>query len=294
LIPITVPEVVAHRLSSALSIAYFNGRREGIHATGSHVRLKTMEIAIDKAAGGRESLKVVFFADTHVGPFLRTSRLEKIVELINRQNPDLVLIAGDVYDEGLPPEELERLPLVLRRIRSRDGVFASPGNHEFFAGIRQSEDIFAKSGITFLRDRVEFVAGSYYVAGRSTRTYLGPDRRRVPLATILAGVDKNFPVILLEHVPVHLEEAAEAGVDLQLSGHTHGGGAFPATLINGLLYDIGAGYGRRGNTQVYVTTGVGVWSPPIRVGTTAEIVLMKLNFRKIRGIGPESGNGGAS
>jgi len=244
-----------------------------------HVRVKTIDIAIDKAAGAFNGLNLVFLADLHVGPFLRTARLERIVEQINGLDPDLVLIAGDVYDEGLRPSELERLPLVLAKIRSRYGVFASPGNHEFFAGIRQSEAIFAKSGIAFLLDKAEFVAGSFTVAGRSTRSYLGPDRRRVPLATILQGVDKSFPIFLLEHVPVHLEEAAAAGVDLQLSGHTHAGGVFPVTLINGLLYDIGYGYGRRNGLQVYVTAGVGVWAPPIRLGTTGEIVKMRVTFR---------------
>jgi predicted MPP superfamily phosphohydrolase len=79
------------------------------------------------------------------------------------------------------------------------------------------------------------------------------------------------PVILLDHTPIGLNEAADAGVDLQLSGHTHAGQVFPATLVNSLLYETGNGYGRKGKTQYYVTTGVGVWSPPARIGTTAEI-----------------------
>jgi hypothetical protein len=243
-----------------------------------HVRVKTMDISIAKKAGPLENLKAVFLADLHVGPFLRTSRLEKIVDKINAQDPDVVLIAGDVYDEGMLPAELERLPGVLAKIRARDGVFASPGNHEFFAGIRQSTALFEKAGITFLRDKAVLVADAYTVAGRSTRSYLGPDRRRVPLAKILEGVDPSLPVILLEHVPVHLEEAAAAGIDLQLSGHTHAGGVFPATLINRFLYDIAYGYGRRRNTQIYVTSGVGVWAPPIRIGTTGEIVRMDIRF----------------
>ena len=244
-----------------------------------HVRVRTMDITIDKSGHGREGISAVFLADIHVGPFLSTSRLERIVERINALDPDVVLMAGDSFDEGLPPAELERLPFVLSKIRARDGVFASAGNHEFFAGIRNSIAIYERAGISFLMDRAVLVADSFYVAGRNTRTYIGPDRRRVPIAAIFQDADPAYPWILLEHVPAHLDEAEAAGVDLQLSGHTHAGGVFPVTLINGLLYDVGAGYGRRGKTQIYVTSGVGVWAPPIRVGTTGEIVRMNIKFR---------------
>jgi len=248
-----------------------------IHA--GHFKVKTLDIVIDKAAGGRASLNLVLFADLHVGPFLGSSRLEKIVAAVNGLDPDIVVIPGDFYDEVARPEELERMVEILGRIRSRLGVYASAGNHEYFGGIARSTDLLARSGIRFLRDQTALVDESFAVVGRDSRSYLGADRRGSPFSVLLAGVDKSRPIIVLDHRPVRLDEAAEAGVDLVLCGHTHAGGVFPATLINGLLYKIGYGYGRIKNTQVYVTSGLGVWQPPIRVGTTAEIVRMKIAFR---------------
>jgi len=243
-----------------------------------HVRIKTMDIVIPKAAGDVRSLNLVLVADIHVGPFLHNPRLEKIVGMVNSLNPDLVLLPGDIVNEDTRPAELEKMTVTFRKIRSRYGVFASTGNHEYFAGIEKSLGYLKRSGFTVLQDEFTLVGNSFYLVGRSNNTYIGDQEKRKPLKEILAGADLDLPVILLDHQPVHLEEAAEAGVDLQLSGHTHGGGIFPLTIINNLLYEVGRGYYRKGKTQYYVTLGVGIWEPPARIGTTAEIVLMKVRF----------------
>lgn len=244
-----------------------------------HVRIHAMEIAIDKKAGGMESLNLVFLSDIHLGPYLHILRLEKIVQMINSLDPDVVLILGDIVNEEALTSEKERLPDTLGKIRARFGVYACMGNHEYFAGIRNSLDLLRRSHITGLQNQAVLVADSFYLVGRSNRSYIAHNERRTPLKEILKDVNMNLPVILMDHQPVHLEEAAEAGVDLQLSGHTHGGAVFPVTLVNDRLYEIGRGYGRKMNTQYYVTVGVGVWSPPIRIGTTSEIVQMKVKFR---------------
>jgi len=244
-----------------------------------YFRLKTMDIVIDKRANGIETLNLVVLADIHVGPFLHNPRLEKIVQTINSLNPDLVLIPGDIVNEETLPSELEKMTTSFRKIRSRYGVFASTGNHEYFAGIEKSLAYLKKSGFTVLQDEAVLVNNSLTIVGRLNASYIGQTERRKPLTEILSGANLNLPVILLDHQPVHLEEAQMAGVDLQLSGHTHGGGIFPITIISNRLYEIGRGYGRKGKTQYYVTTGVGIWEPPARIGTTAEIVLMKVKFR---------------
>jgi len=244
-----------------------------------HVRIHAMEIAIDKKAAGMESLNLVFLSDIHLGPYLHISRLEKIVQMINSLDPDVVLILGDIVNEEALTSEKERLPDTLAKIRARFGVYACMGNHEYFAGIKNSLESLRRSRITGLQNQAVLVAGSFYLVGRSNRSYIAHNERRMPLKEILKDVNMNLPVILMDHQPVHLEEAAETGVDLQLSGHTHGGAVFPITLVNDRLYEIGRGYGRKINTQYYVTVGVGVWSPPIRIGTTSEIVQMKVKFR---------------
>jgi len=244
-----------------------------------YFRVKTMDIMIDKRANGMETMNIVVLADIHVGPFLHNPRLEKIVQTINSLNPDLVLIPGDIVNEETLPSELEKMTATFRKIRSRYGVFASTGNHEYFSGIEKSLAYLKKSGFTVLQDEAVAVNASLVIAGRINSSYIAGTERRKPLTEILRGVDMNLPVILLDHQPVHLEESRAAGVDLQVSGHTHGGGIFPFTLINDRLYEIGRGYGRKGKTQYYVTSGVGIWEPPARIGTTAEIVLMKVKFR---------------
>jgi len=247
-------------------------------AYARHVRVNTMEIEIGKKAGERGSLNLVFFSDIHVGPFLRTARLEKIVEQINSLEPDVVLILGDIMNEEALSSEREQLPITLGKIQARFGVYACLGNHEHFAGIKNSLELFRKSRITALQNQAALVAGSFYLVGRSNRSYIGQNERRMPLKEILKDADMNLPVILMDHQPVRLEEAAEAGVDLELCGHTHGGAVFPITLVDNLFYEISRGYGRKLNTQYYVTSGVGVWTPPARIGTTSEIVQMKVKF----------------
>lgn len=244
-----------------------------------HVRIKTMDITIGKPAADIKSLNLVLLADIHVGPFMHSPRLEKIVQMVNSLDPDLVLIPGDIVNEETLATELEKMTVTFRKIHSRFGVFASTGNHEYFAGIEKSLDYLRRSGFTVLQDEAKLVNNSFYVVGRSNSDYIVRRDRRKSLKEILNGADLNLPVILLDHQPVHLGDAADAGVDLQLSGHTHGGGVFPFTIINNLIYEIALGYGRKGKTQYYVTSGVGVWEPPARIGTTAEIVLMRVTFQ---------------
>jgi predicted MPP superfamily phosphohydrolase len=213
-----------------------------------HVRINSMEITIDKKAAGMDSLNLVALSDIHLGPYMRIPRLEKIVRMIKSLDPDVVLILGDIVNEEALTSEKEQLPNSLGKIRARFGVYACMGNHEHFAGIKNSLELLRRSGITGLQNKAELVAGSFYLVGRSNRSYIAHNERRMPLKEILKDVNMNLPVILMDHQPVHLEEAAEAGVDLQLSGHTHGGAVFPITLVNDRLFEIARGYGRKMNT----------------------------------------------
>jgi uncharacterized protein len=243
-----------------------------------------LEISINKKKDGLDSLNAIFLSDIHVGPFMRVSRLGKIVRTINGLNPDVVLIGGDVINEETLPSELEKLPGTLSMLRARFGVFACTGNHEYFAGIAKSLELLKQSKIDVLQDRTVLVDGSFYIAGRSNKSYIGSKEQRIPIKEILKGSDMNRPVIFLDHQPVKLDEASDAGVDLQLSGHTHAGQVFPISWINDRLFEIGCGYGRKNKTQFYVTSGVGVWAPPARIGTDSEIVYLKIRFNSDKGM----------
>ncbi len=245
-----------------------------------HVRVHPMGITIEKSGGELKSLNLVALADIHVGPFLRVSRLEKIIAKVNALNPDVVLLLGDIMNEETIEPERERLPAALAEIRAKYGVFTCFGQHEYFLGKNYSLALFKAANIRVLEDEAVLVADSFYLVGRSGHGYFSNSRRRPPLGHILKDADIRRPVILLDHTPIGLSEAADAGVDLQLSGHTHAGQVFPATLVNSFLYEIGNGYGRRGKTQYYVSAGVGVWSPPARIGSTAEIAQLKITLEK--------------
>ncbi|MGE4414041.1 MAG: metallophosphoesterase, partial [Bacteroidales bacterium] len=160
-----------------------------------------------------------------------------------------------------------------KKIDSRYGVFAISGNHEFYGGER--EEIYSylrSSGIEMLLDSVATVAGGIQIVGREDKT----NRNRSTLPDLMKGINHDYPVILMDHQPFGLEEAQNNGVDLQLSGHTHNGQFWPGNLIVKMMYEIGYGYGKKGDTHYYVTSGVGLWGPKFRIGTESEIVVIKL------------------
>lgn len=154
-------------------------------------------------------------------------------------------------------------------------VFTVLGNHEYYTGnLNESLKIFKEANITILRDEVVEIAGIYLV-GREDAS-----RKRKNLASLLEGVHKEKPIILLDHQPVALEEAKIAGVDLQLSGHTHRGQFFPNQLITKRLYEVDYGYLAKEQLQVIVSSGYGTWGPPVRIGTQSEIVDIQVKFKK--------------
>lgn len=248
-----------------------------IHAR--HIRLKTVEIVLDKPAAGLSSLEAVLVSDIHLGTLFSIKRLERLVTRINALHPEIVFIAGDVLNEGLTDEDLEGMAAALRKIVSRYGVFACPGNHEYYARLERSLPALRRGGIDVLQDAARLVADAFLVVGRGNTEYLLALEKRKPLSEILAGADLRRPVILLDHQPARLADSAAAGVDLQLSGHTHAGQMIPFSWINNALWDIGYGYGRAGRMQVYVSSGAGVWGLPIRLGTNSELVRLKIVFQ---------------
>ncbi len=238
------------------------------------------DVKVDKAAGDLRELKIVLVTDIHLGKIIRNGRLTELVDSINSRRPDLVLLAGDIIDEDIGPFISENMAATFQRIQSRFGVFAVLGNHEYIG--RQTEtavELLQKSGITVLRDSFVNVDGRFVVAGREewdrTRFGYGP---RKPLADLLQGADVKKPILLLDHQPRNLSEPADAGVDLQVSGHTHRGQLFPNQWLTGALYELDHGYLRKGNLQIIVSAGFGTWGPPVRTSAASEIVEIKVVF----------------
>lgn len=241
--------------------------------------IKKLDLNINKKAGKIKSLKIAMASDLHLGTIINRKRLSKIVNKINSINPDIILLPGDVVDEDIGPVIKQNAGELLRTLKAKYGIFAITGNHEYIGGAKAACNYLTEHGIKELRDSTILIEDSFYIVGREDRASKGfAGILRKPLNMLLEGVNKELPVILMDHQPVHLEDAEKNGIDLQLSGHTHHGQLWPFNFITKKIYEVSMGYKQKGNTHYYVSCGVGSWGPPIRTGNRPEILMINLRF----------------
>jgi predicted MPP superfamily phosphohydrolase len=242
-------------------------------------RITTLHLSVAKKSATIKKLNIVVASDIHLGTIVGRPRLEAIVNRINELSPDLVLLPGDIVDEDLSPVIKQNPGEAFAGIKSRFGVYASTGNHEFIAGVEKACAYLTRHNITMLRDESVKIGDSFFLVGREDRMINRfTDRRRKELPELMAPVDKTFPVIMMDHQPFGLEEVARQGVDLQLSGHTHDGQLWPFNYIVDSIYELSWGYRGIGDAHFYVSDGVGTWGPPVRIGNRPEIVNIILSF----------------
>ena len=250
-------------------------------------RLRTvdLEIRLPAKTGSVDRLTVVVASDLHLGALVGPKRLEKVVRRMNDLAPDVVLFVGDIVDESVTEEIEARLGGIMRRLRAPLGIYAALGNHESYSGLGRNVACLRACGLTVLQDEAAEVAGAVRLVGRRDPSSLAVQEVRLSIPGILArsGLGADLPVVVLDHQPVRFEEVIEAGADLQISGHTHDGQIFPIGLINGLIYELNWGYLRKGGTQFYVTSGAGTWGPPVRIGSRAEVVRLRIIFDRTGG-----------
>lgn len=228
-----------------------------------------------KMEGGKKS--VLLASDLHLGTTISTGRLGKMVAMMNEQDADVILLAGDIFDEDLGPVIRNNLGDLLKTLRSKEGVYAILGNHEFYGNNLSAQDYLEKHQITVLRDSIAFLKDSTAIIGREDITSVQMNGRdRKSLEMLLTQVNHSYPVIVMDHQPFRLEEVASYPVDLHVSGHTHHGQLWPFNYITGALFRISKGYGKIGNTHFYVSPGVGTWGPPIRTSCRPEIILLEM------------------
>lgn len=257
-------------VTGAIAVGYFNARSP---------RLRTLRLHIDKNVDSLRTLNLAVASDIHLGTIIGRSRLDAIVETINALEPDLILLPGDIVDEDLGPVIKQNLGETLRKLKAKYGVLAITGNHEYIGGVEEACKYLEEHGITVLRDTSVRVNNSLFVVGREDRSISQFARKkRKPLEDLMTQVDKRFPVILMDHQPFGLDEAVRQGIDLQLSGHTHHGQIWPFQLITKAVYELSWGYLKRASTHIYVSSGVGTWGPPVRIGNTPEIVNIQLTL----------------
>lgn len=250
------------------------------HINAINPRINRLTIDVPKQANGLKELNIVMASDIHMGTLIGPRRTGKLVNTINSLKPDIILFAGDIVDEDLAPVIRQNLGKSLKMLSAPLGVYGITGNHEYIGGAEQAVKYLEAHGITMLRDSVVKIADAFYVAGREDREksrFSG--RNRLEVKELLRNTDMSFPVILLDHQPYELNKATEAGIDLQLSGHTHHGQLWPLNYITKAIYEVSTGYKQKGNSHFYVSTGFGGWGPPVRVGHRPEIVNITLRFR---------------
>lgn len=244
-----------------------------------HPKVTHYDLVIPKAAGSLNELRVALVSDIHLSNVMNNNRLEQMVKIINSLNPDLVLIPGDIIEDA-DVFAKQNMMDNFKKLQAGYGIFISLGNHEYYRGnVKETLESLEKIGFHILKDEYVLVENSFYVVGQDDPAVGHLGVRRKELKEILEGVDKKLPLFLLNHQPIDLEIAQKEGIDLQVSGHTHRGQVFPANIITSLIFEKDWGYLKKGNLQLVVTSGYGLWGPPLRIGSSSEIVEIIINFK---------------
>lgn len=244
-----------------------------------------------------DNLKISLVSDIHLGYNTHLSHIKKMVDMINNSNSDLVLIAGDIFDNNYEAiDNDEDIINELKRIKSKYGVYAVYGNHDIdekiLAGFTfnwdksevlidpRMEEFLSKSNIKTLRDETILIDDSFYLIGRLDYHKYGIKiNERKTIEELIKDIDIDKPIIVLDHEPYELNELSNNNVDLDLSGHTHNGQMFPSNILIKVIWDNPYGLLKVGNMTSIVTSGIGVYGPNMRVLTTAEVVNINVNFK---------------
>jgi uncharacterized protein len=249
------------------------------HINALNPRVKRIDIHIAKKAGQLKALHIAAASDIHMGTLVGPRRTAKLVRMLNECNADMILLAGDIVDEDLAPVIHNDLGRSLLKLKAPMGVFAITGNHEYIGGAEAAVKYLEEHGIRMLRDTVIKIRESFYLAGRNDRdSRRFSAKERKGLDEVLEGVDFSLPVIMMDHQPFNLQQVADAGVDFQLSGHTHHGQLWPFNYITEAIYEVSWGYKQKNNSQFYVSSGYGGWGPPVRTGNRPEIIDIYITF----------------
>ena len=240
----------------------------------SNPRVKDVNVSIRNLPEQWKGRTIVQLSDVHLGHVYKAGFLEKVVRKVNSLHPDMVVITGDLFD-GMDGTLFDMVAPI-NELKPPLGTYFITGNHENYLGVDKAYASIGATGVISLKDEVRDLDGLQLIG----LSYPQRGLRKDVYGTIesLPGFVQGKPTILLYHPPVEIEHAKAAGVNLQLSGHTHRGQVFPVCFITDYIYK-GMSYGLHtlGDYNIYTTDGVGTWGPPMRTGNTPEIVDIKLN-----------------
>ncbi|GAA2321733.1 metallophosphoesterase [Streptomyces kunmingensis] len=268
--------LLARSVGAVATVAAVGVVGNGAYGVLRGPKVKRVTVPLARLPRAAHGFRIAVVSDIHLGPVLGRGFAERVVETINSTQPDLIAVVGDLVDGSV--EDLAPAVAPLARLRARHGTFFVTGNHEYFSGADPWVAHVRELGLRPLENaRVEMgafdLAGVNDISGENYDE--GPD-----YAKALGDRDRSRAAVLLAHQPVMIDEAVRHGVDLQLSGHTHGGQLWPGNFIADAANPTLAGLERYGDTQLYVSRGAGAWGPPVRVGAPSDITVVELASRQ--------------
>lgn len=260
-----------------------------------NIKVNEYSVTVNKSCGSDKHLKAVLVADLHMGYAIGIDHITNMVEKINQQDADIVIIAGDIFDNSYDGmDDPEGIKAQLKSIKSKYGVYAVYGNHDIDEKIlmgftfdwggkqlhsEKMTNFMKECNIKLINDESVLINDEFYLVGRRDTDKPGTeDGTRAEISELTKDLDKTKPIFVLSHEPDELQKTADAGADIDFSGHTHDGQLFPGNLTIGLFWENPCGMIKKDNMYSIVTSGVGVYGTFMRVGTDAEICAVDIDF----------------
>lgn len=260
-----------------------------------NIKVNEYSVTVNKSCGSDKHLKAVLVADLHMGYAIGVDHITNMVEKINQQDADIVIIAGDIFDNSYDGmDDPEGIKAQLKSIKSKYGVYAVYGNHDIDEKIlmgftfdwggkqlhsEKMTNFMEECNIKLINDESVLINDEFYLVGRRDTDKPGTeDGTRAEISELTKDLDKTKPIFVLSHEPDELQKTADAGADIDFSGHTHDGQLFPGNLTIGLFWENPCGMIKKDNMYSIVTSGVGVYGTFMRVGTDAEICSVDIDF----------------
>lgn len=215
-------------------------------------------------------LKIALVSDTHFGPLIGQKMAQQLVAMINAEQVDLVLMPGDIINDNPDDYIQDGIADILKQIQAP--IYATLGNHEFYGNTAGNDRALRDAGMKLLRNEIALFENRLTIIGRDDNH----QRQRPPLADLVAQADKNLPIIVLDHRPTDIEQAAALPIDVQVSGHSHRGQIFPANFITSSMYRLDHGYEKIGTAHFFTSSGYGFWGVPLRLGSRSEIMIIEI------------------
>lgn len=260
-----------------------------------NIKVNEYSVTVNKSCGSDKHLKAVLVADLHMGYAIGVDHITNMVEKINQQDADIVIIAGDIFDNSYDGmDDPEGIKAQLKSIKSKYGVYAVYGNHDIDEKIlmgftfdwggkqlhsEKMTNFMKECNIKLINDESVLINDEFYLVGRRDTDKPGTeDGTRAEVSELTKDLDKTKPIFVLSHEPDELQKTADAGADIDFSGHTHDGQLFPGNLTIGLFWENPCGMIKKDNMYSIITSGVGVYGTFMRVGTDAEICSVDIDF----------------